>query len=296
MQSTLTDFRFLRASWRRNAEQLRLLGVSLTGVMDHPVMSGQEGEAKLIKWLTEMREYAYEVNREWAKRLEINESAAICTIKPSGTVSQLASCASGQHPVYAPYYARTIRQDRKDPICEFLIDAGVPHEPCVMKPDSTMVFTFPQKSPEGSLTIDDVGTIQQLELCKLYNQHWSCHTCSLTAYYDGSGNDYFEVCQWIWDNFDYCIGVSFLPRDNGTYEQAPYTRITKEEYDRHGGSGAGHRLEQAVAVRVRGSHTGFAGTGLRRRQVRTQVSGCPNVVGVTETPSRICRCSVGYGR
>jgi ribonucleoside-triphosphate reductase len=231
MQSTLTDFRFLRASWKRNAEKLRLLGVSLTGIMDHPVMSGQEGEEKLIKWLTEMREYAYEVNREWAKRLKINESAAICTIKPSGTVSQLASCASGQHPVYAPYYARTIRQDRKDPICEFLIDAGVPHEPCVMKPDSTMVFTFPQKSPEGSLTIDDVGTIQQLELSKLYNQHWACHTCSLTAYYDGSGEDYFEVCQWIWDNFDYCIGVSFLPRDNGTYEQAPYTRITKEEYD-----------------------------------------------------------------
>ena len=229
MQSTLVNFRFLRKQWANNASRLRLLGVSLTGICDHPVMSGRKGEKVLIEWLTAMREEAYKTNRKWAARLGIPESAAICTVKPSGTVSQVAACSSGIHPAYAPYYARTIRQDIKDPICDFLIDAGVPHEPCVMKPESTMVFTFPQKAPKGALTVDDVGTIEQLELAKLYNQHWACHTVSLTAYYEP--HNYLEVCQWVYDNFDYCIGLSFLPKDNGSYKQAPYSRITKKEYD-----------------------------------------------------------------
>ena len=229
MQSTLVNFRFLRKSWSNNASRLRLLGVSLTGICDHPVTSGRRGKDELVKWLSDMKEEAYKTNRKWAKRLGIPESAAICTVKPSGTVSQTVACSSGIHPAYAPYYARTIRQDIKDPITQFLIDAGVPHEPCVMKPENTMVFTFPQKAPKGALTVDDVGTIEQLELAKLYNQHWACHTVSLTAYYEPS--NYFEVCQWVYDNFDYCIGLSFLPRDNGSYKQAPYTKISKAEYD-----------------------------------------------------------------
>jgi ribonucleoside-diphosphate reductase alpha chain len=229
MQSSLVNFRFLRKSWSNNASKLRLLGVSLTGICDHKVMSGRKGEKVLAEWLTAMKEEAYRVNKEWAARLGIPESAAICTVKPSGTVSQTVACSSGIHPAYAPYYARTIRQDVKDPICDFLIDAGVQHEPCVMKPETTMVFTFPQKAPKGALTVDDVGTIEQLELARMYNEHWACHTVSITAYYEP--HNYFEVCQWVYDNFSYCIGLSFLPKDNGSYKQAVYTRITKEEYD-----------------------------------------------------------------
>jgi ribonucleoside-diphosphate reductase alpha chain len=229
MQSSMVNFRFLRKQWANNASRLRLLGVSLTGICDHPILNGRKGEKLLAEWLTTMREEAYRVNKEWAARLGIPESAAICTVKPSGTVSQVAACSSGTHPAYAPYYARTIRQDVKDPICDFLIDAGVPHEPCVMKPESTMVFTFPQKAPKGALTVDDVGTIEQLELARMLNEYWACHTVSLTAYYEP--HNYFEVCQWVYENFDYCIGLSFLPKDNGSYKQAPYSRITKEEYD-----------------------------------------------------------------
>jgi ribonucleoside-diphosphate reductase alpha chain len=229
MQSSMVSFRFLRKQWSNNASRLRLLGVSLTGICDHKVMSGRKGEKVLAEWLTAMKEEAYRVNKEWAARLGIPESAAICTVKPSGTVSQTVSCSSGIHPAYAPYYARTIRQDIKDPICDFLIDAGVQHEPCVLKPETTMVFTFPQKAPKGALTVDEVGTIEQLELARMYNEHWACHTVSITAYYEP--HNYFEVCQWVYDNFDYCIGLSFLPKDNGSYKQAVYTRITKEEYE-----------------------------------------------------------------
>lgn len=230
LQSTLTDFRYLRKKWRDNCEEERLLGVSLTGIMDHPVMNGSEGFDKLEEWLTKMREHAVTCNRKWADRLGINESAAITCVKPSGTVSQLAGCASGIHPQYSEYYIRTVRQDIKDPLTDLLIAEGVPHEPCVLKGDSTVVFSFPiDASFEGAVYRSDVGAIGQLELWKQYQLHWCEHKPSITVFY--TDEEWFDVCSWIWNNWDIMSGVSLLPYDNGTYQQAPYQQITKEEYE-----------------------------------------------------------------
>jgi len=230
LQSTLTDFRYLRSMWRKNCEEERLLGVSLTGICDHRVLSGQEGMDTLAEWLNTMREHAVEVNAEWSKQLDIPQSTAITTVKPSGTVSQLVDSASGIHPRYSPYYVRTIRQDNKDPLTKFLIDHGVPHEPCVMKPESTTVFSFPVKAPDEALTTEQVGTVDQLELAKAYSEHWAEHTVSLTAYY--TDDSWFDLCSWVHKNWDYMIGMSFLPHDGGSYKQAPYQAIDKEEYER----------------------------------------------------------------
>ena len=231
LQSTLTDFRYLRSKWKKNCEEERLLGVSFTGICDHPVMSGRKtvGKDTLENWLNELREHAVAVNKKWADKLGIEQSTAITTVKPSGTVSQLVDSASGIHPRYAPYYIRTVRQDNKDPLTQFLKDQGVPSEPCVMKPDTTTVFSFPMKSPNGALTVDDVGTIEQLELAKTYSNHWAEHTVSLTAYYTDS--TWFDLCSWVHKNWDSMIGMSFLPHDGGTYKQAPYQAIDKETYE-----------------------------------------------------------------
>ena len=231
LQSTLTDFRYLRSKWKKNCEEERLLGVSFTGICDHPVMSGRKtvGKNTLENWLNVLREHAVAVNKKWADKLGIEQSTAITTVKPSGTVSQLVDSASGIHPRYAPYYIRTVRQDNKDPLTQFLKDQGVPNEPCVMKPDTTTVFSFPMKSPTGALTVDDVGTIEQLELAKTYSNHWAEHTVSLTAYYTDS--TWFDLCSWVHKNWDSMIGMSFLPHDGGTYKQAPYQAIDKETYE-----------------------------------------------------------------
>lgn len=229
LQSTLTDFRYLRSNWKRNCEEERLLGVSLTGLMEHPVLNGSEGLEKLEDWLTKMRGHAILVNQKWADDLGIPASAAITCVKPSGTVSQLALCASGIHPQYAPYYIRTIRQDNKDPLTQFLIDQGVPYEPCHMKGDTTTVFSFPVKV-EGDTAVfrNDVGAIGQLEIWKTYQEHWCEHKPSITVYY--KPEEFFDVCSWIWNNWDIMSGISLLPYDNGTYRQAPYTECTEEEY------------------------------------------------------------------
>ena len=228
LQSTLTNWRYVRKSWIENLERERLLGISFTGICDHTVMSGSEGHDKLGKWLRELRDHAEKVNEEWAGRLGINPSHSVSCCKPSGTISQLVDSSSGTHPRYADRYIRRVRQSVNDPITSFLIDQGVPHEPCVMSPDSTMVFDFFIESPEHALTVADVGTIDQLELAKTYGDHWATHMVSCTTYY--TDDTWFSACQWIWDNWDSVAGMSFLPHDGGTYRQAPYEEISKAEY------------------------------------------------------------------
>ena len=228
LQATLTNFRYLRSVWKKNCEEEALLGVSLTGLMDHPVLNGSKGNKKLEEWLTVMRERAVNVNKQWAESLEINPAAAITCVKPSGTVSQLALCASGIHPNYSRYYVRTVRQDNKDPMTDFLRAQGVPYEPCVMKPDTTTVFSFPIEAPKTSIFRNDVGAIGQLEVWKQYQLHWCEHKPSITVYY--KEDEFFAVCQWIWDNWDIMSGISLLPYDNGTYRQAPYQELTEQEY------------------------------------------------------------------
>ena len=235
LQSTLTDFRYLSTQWKRNTEEERLLGVSLTGIMDHQFLNGElhmsyyEDGLSLEKFISELKDHAIEVNKEWAERLKIPQSAAITCVKPSGTVSQLVDSASGIHPRYAEYYIRTVRSDQKDPISQFLIDSGVPYEPDVMKPNDTYVFSFPMKAPEGSVMRDDRSALEQLELWKLYQQYWCEHKPSITVYV--KEHEWMDVGAWVYDNFEYISGISFLPHSDHSYKQAPYQEITKEEYE-----------------------------------------------------------------
>ena len=228
LQSTLTDFRYLRKVWADNCNEERLLGVSLTGLMDHPVLNGSKGEGSLRAALDHLREVAIEVNKEWAERLGIPASAAITCVKPSGTVSQLALCSSGIHPAFSEHYVRTVRQDNKDPMTAFLKDQGIPSEPCVMKPETTTIFSFPIKGSKHAVCRDDVGALEQLRIWKIYQEHWCEHKPSITVYYKDS--DFFAVCQWCWDNWDILSGISLLPYDNGTYRQAPYTAVSGTKY------------------------------------------------------------------
>lgn len=225
-QSALTDFRYLSAAWRRNTEEEALLGVSLTGIMDHPTLSGS---SHLPRWLAELKEVAIETNTEWADRLGTNKSTAITCVKPSGTVSQLVDSASGIHPRYSLYYIRTVRADKKDPIYEFLKGQGVPVEDDVNKPESTAVFSFPVKAPTHAVMRDDRTAIEQLELWKTYQLHWCEHKPSITVYV--KEHEWLEVGAWVYANFDYMSGVSFLPHSDHTYRQAPYQEITEEEYN-----------------------------------------------------------------
>ena len=228
LQSTLTNWRYVRKSWIENLERERLLGISLTGICDHTVMSGQEGHDKLGKWLRELRDHAEKVNEEWAARLGINPSVSVSCVKPSGTVSQLVDASSGIHPRYSHFYIRRVRQSTNDPLTDFLIDQGVPHEPCVMQPGTTVVFDFYVEAPKHSLTVADMGTIDQLELAKTYGEHFATHMVSCTAYYDD--DSWFDACSWIWANWDHVAGMSFLPHDGGNYAQAPYEEISKAQY------------------------------------------------------------------
>ena len=224
LQATLTDFRYLRKIWKTNTEEEALLGVSLTGIMDHPLLSGRGDNAKLKKWLTEMREESIETNKRWAERLNINPSTAITAIKPSGTVSQLVDSASGCHPRFSPQYIRRVRADARDPLCVVLEAAGVPVEDDVMNP-STKVFSFPIASPEGAVTASDMGAIEQLELWEMYQDYWCEHKPSMTCYY--RDNEFLEVVQWLYNKFDKVSGISFLPYSDHTYQQAPYEPVDK---------------------------------------------------------------------
>ena len=228
LQATLTDFRYVRSIWKKNAEEEALLGVSLTGIMDNKTMAGLEGDEKLAKWLNELRDHAIEVNKKWAKRLGIKQSAAITCVKPSGTVSQLCDTASGIHPRFSPYYVRTVRQDDKDPITDFLRPYSY-NEPAIGKEGSTTVFHFFQKAPEGAVCTEDVGAMEQLRLWKLYQDEWCEHKPSITVFY--TPDEFMHVAAWMWDNFDSLSGISLLPYDGGTYQQAPYQQITEKQFE-----------------------------------------------------------------
>jgi ribonucleoside-diphosphate reductase alpha chain len=229
MQSTITHFRYLRPEWKENTEEEALLGVSLTGIMDNAITSGQGGKKVLGEMLERLREYAVDVNKVWSKTLGVNPSTAITCVKPSGTVSQLVDCSSGIHPRFAPQYIRTVRGDKKDPLTQFMQEAGFPCEDDFMKPDTTSVFSFPIKSPEHAVFTDDMTAVKQLDIWKLYQVHWCEHKPSITVYV--RDDEWPEVGAWVYKNWDLVSGVSFLPRSNHSYRQAPYQDATVEEYE-----------------------------------------------------------------
>jgi ribonucleoside-diphosphate reductase alpha chain len=229
LQATLTDFRYLRNIWKRNTEEEALLGVSMTGIMDCKLTNGSTGEEALGKLLDNLRAVAVETNRQWAAALGINQSVAITCVKPSGTVSQLTDSASGIHPRFSDYYIRTVRADKKDPLATAMIDKGFPHEEDVMN-NSNWVFSFPQKAPSKAVTVESMGAMEQLRLWKTYQDHWCEHKPSMTCYYND--DNFFAVCQWIWENFDSVSGISFLPEAEHVYKQAPYQKIDKETYQK----------------------------------------------------------------
>ena len=227
LQSTLTDFRYLRVRWKRNTEEEALLGVSLTGIMDHYLLS--KPTTDLEKWLTEMKDVSIKTNQEWADKLGVNQSVAITCVKPSGTVSQLVDSASGIHPRFSSRYIRRVRSDKKDPLAVYMTNAGFPVENDVMS-DASLVFSFPVKAPSTSVTVKDVGAMEQLKLWKTYQNFWCEHKPSITIYY--TDDEYLEVAQWIWDNFDICSGISLLPYSDHVYQQAPYEEIDEEKYQK----------------------------------------------------------------
>ena len=238
-QSTLTDFKYLRSIWKKNTEEERLLGVSLTGIMDsklfndHNTISLEDGKqifdgSRIGAILTKLKEKAIKTKKKYAKMLGIPQSTAITCVKPSGTVSQLVDSASGIHARHSSYYIRTVRGDNKDPLTEFMKSAGIPNEPDRMKPDSTTVFSFPMKAPDGATTRNDMSAIDQLRLWKTYQEYWCEHKPSVTI--SVKEDEWMEVGAWVYENFDNISGISFLPHSEHTYAQAPYQEITEKEY------------------------------------------------------------------
>ena len=226
IQSTYTKFPYLRKVWTTNTEEERLLGVSLTGIMDNPLMtSANKG---LEKTLEHLRQIAVRTNSDCANRLGIAPSAAITCVKPSGTVSQLVDSASGIHARHALHYIRTVRGDNKDPLTQMMKDQGIPNSPCVMKPDTTTVFSFPQKSPNKAVTRNDMSAIEQLETWLTYQRHWCEHKPSVTV--TVRSDEWMEVGAFVYKHFDEMSGVSFLPHSDHTYQQAPYQDCTKDDY------------------------------------------------------------------
>jgi ribonucleoside-diphosphate reductase alpha chain len=228
IQSSLTNFKYLRKIWKDNCEEERLLGVSLTGQFGHPTLNGSEGINELTFFLDSMNAAAVASNEVYAKRMGINVSTAITTAKPSGTVSQLTESSSGMHPWHAEYYMRTVRADNKDPVTVFMKDIGIPHEPDVMKPDATTVFSFPQKAPEGAVTRNDLTALEHLEVWKAYKTHWTEHNPSVTI--NVREHEWIEVANWVYENWDHIGGISFLPHTEHTYKQAPYQDLTEADY------------------------------------------------------------------
>ena len=227
IQSSYTKFPYLRKVWTNNTEEERLLGVSLTGIMDNRLTTSENRGLK--KTLEHLRSVAVDTNAEWADRLNIPSSTAITCVKPSGTVSQLVDSASGIHARHSPYYIRTVRGDNKDPLTQFMIDRGIPNEPCVMKPDTTTVFSFPVKSPAGAVTRNDMTAIEQLETWLTYQRSWCEHKPSVTISVRDS--EWMSVGAFVYEHFDEMSGVSFLPHSDHTYQQAPYQDCSKEEYE-----------------------------------------------------------------
>tara|TARA_R110000772_G_scaffold99174_2_gene198856 strand:- start:14146 stop:16068 length:1923 start_codon:yes stop_codon:yes gene_type:complete len=228
-QSTLTNFKYLSKKWQENAIEERLLGVSLTGIMDNILMNGSESGNDLTGTLEILRQVAEETNEIWAKKLGINPAAAITCVKPSGTVSQLTDAASGIHARHSPYYIRTIRADKKDPLAKLMVDMGFPVEDDVMKPNATHVFSFPIKSPDHAICRTDKTAIEQLELWLTYQRHYTEHKPSITV--SVKEDEWPTVGAWVWEHIEEMSGVSFLPFSDTTYAQMPYTDCTKEEYE-----------------------------------------------------------------
>ena len=224
-QASLTHFPYLSSSWKKNCEEEALLGVSLTGILDNKMMSKSPN---LSENLESLKKIAVITNTEWSSRIGINPAAAITCVKPSGTVSQLTDAASGIHARHNEYYIRTVRADRKDPLCQMMVEMGFPHEPCVMKPDHTMVFSFPMKA-EGSVTRNDLSAIEHLELWLTYQRHWCEHKPSITI--TVREHEWMEVGAWVYRYFDEISGISFLPHSDHSYRQAPYQDCTREEYE-----------------------------------------------------------------
>mgnify|MGYP003631748193 FL=1 len=225
-QSTLTNFKYLRKIWKDNTEEERLLGVSLTGILDCPTLNNVYYELDDV--LEQLKAVAVETNKKFAEQLGIPQSTAITCIKPSGTVSQLVDSASGIHARHSQYYVRTVRGDNKDPLTQFMKQAGIPSEPDVMKSDSTTVFSFPMKAPEGAITRTDMSAIEQLKFWLVYQKHWCEHKPSVTI--SVKEDEWMEVGAWVYENFDEVSGISFLPFSEHTYQQAPYQDIDAEQY------------------------------------------------------------------
>lgn len=227
-QSTLTNFPYLRRDWQKNTEEERLLGVSMTGIMDNLLTSTNDDNLK--KLLTELKEVAIEENARLAEQIGIPQSTAITCVKPSGTVSQLVDSASGIHARHSDYYIRSVRADNKDPLTTFMKDMGIPNEPDVMKPDATTVFFFPMKAPSGAITRNELSAIDQLELWKTYQEYWCEHKPSITV--TVRENEWPSVGGWVYEHFDMISGISFLPHSDHTYRQAPYDECDEAKYDK----------------------------------------------------------------
>lgn len=231
LQSTLTDFKYINENWKNNCEEERLLGVSLTGIMDHPILANQVKKERMEDWLTNMKDTAIKVARKWSKALDINMPTAITAVKPSGTVSQLVGSASGLHPRYAPFYLRRVRVSKSDAICKFLMDKGIEWNPEVNQTTenyTTAVFDFPIKAPKKAIYRNDKSALEQLEHWKLIQDFWCEHKPSITVYVRDS--EWLEVGSWVYKNWNCVSGISFLPFDGGNYKLAPYQFITEAEY------------------------------------------------------------------
>ena len=239
IQATLTDFRFLRKVWKTNAEEERLLGVSLTGIMDHKIFSNQATKEEICDWysldadletiLDYLREYSHRVNKRWAKTLGINYTGHVCVVKPSGTVSILTGTSSGIHPRYGKYYIRRVRNDKKDPLSQLMIDEGIPH----VDEGDKYIFSFYVKSPKHAVVQKDIGAMKQLELWKIYKENWCDGNPSQTIYY--TDDDYFAIADWLWQNWDVVGGLSFFPytdASDGVYTNAPLEEITEDAYNK----------------------------------------------------------------
>jgi len=228
LQSTFTHFPYLRKIWKKNVEEERLLGVSLTGIYDHHILNNYK-DNNLGPFLAELKQIAIDTNNQLAKDIGIEPSVAVTAVKPSGTVSQLVDSASGIHPRHDNYYIRRVRSDNKDPLTQFLKEAGIPFEPDVTNPDFTTVFSFPKKAPDGAITRESISAIDHLKLWLVYQKYWCEHKPSVTV--NIREDEWFDVGAWVWRNFDSISGISFLPYDGGSYRQAPYETVTKEKYE-----------------------------------------------------------------
>ena len=226
-QASLTNFPYLRKIWQKNTEEEALLGVSMTGILDNHLLNDPDDQ-ELPGLLEKLRDVAIAVNAEFAAAIGINQSVAVTAIKPEGTVSQLCSTASGIHPQHSQYYIRRVRADNKDPLTQFMLKSGFIGEPCVMKPESTTVFSFPVAVAEGALLREDLTAVEHLRLWLIYQRHYCEHKPSVTI--SVLENEWMEVGAWVYKHFDEVTGVSFLPMDGGTYRQAPYEECTEEDY------------------------------------------------------------------